>query len=79
MSLTQDDMVFAAEQSHEAVYKPRARKVMPRDLKVGDLLVKDHGKTEKITTLEHWACSKYDTHVNGRDCYSYHIPVTILA
>lgn len=50
--------------------------VMPRELKLGDVINDGKHKLE-VLTIAHYACSKRGTHVNGETCYPWSIPVRI--
>ncbi len=62
--------------------RPVYKDVMPRDLRVGDLIYIGwkNGKlhTIKVEEVEHFACSQRATHVNDRLCYSQYIPLTLV-
>jgi len=63
------------------------RKIMPRELRLGDVIVDNHyevltqGRAPvkiKVSRIEHYRCSRADTHVNNNACYSHHVPVWVL-
>lgn len=64
-------------------------KKMPRELVIGDTIVDcdESGRVKyrngkplqtRVQKVEHYACSKRDTHVNSQDCYPWSIPVEVL-
>lgn len=62
------------------------RKVMPRELQIGHLIVTNaeevlgagkRPKLDKVLQLEHYACGNRHTHVNHSDCYMWSIGVWI--
>jgi len=64
------------------LYEVYAKQVMPRDIMYGDNIVtKWQGgrpiKSFEAKHIEHFACSKRDTHING-GCYSHHIPIWVI-
>lgn len=52
---------------------------MPREIKLGDVIADGSKNGLKVTRIEHYACSKRDTHINGSDCYPWSIPVQIYS
>lgn len=52
---------------------------MPRELSLGDIIADGSKQGTKVTDIAHYACSKRGTHVNGKDCYPWSIPVSIFA
>lgn len=59
------------------------RMKMPRELEIGDQIVTgSRGPrllTEKVTQVEHYACSGRNTHVNSSACYPWSVAVEVLA
>ena len=60
-----------------------AVKISARQIVTGDRIVtRWRGgsplKTDKVTYVEHDACSKHGTHVNHRGCYDYHAFVWVM-
>lgn len=62
------------------------RKVMPRDLTIGDQIVTNADEVlsegrkprlDKVSQLEHYACGSRNTHVNRSGCYTWSIGVWI--
>jgi len=51
---------------------------MPRELKLGDVIADGTPKGIKIKSVEHYACSKRDTHINEHLCFPWSIPVAVV-
>lgn len=51
---------------------------MPREIKLGDVIADGTPKGLKVTKIEHYACSKRDTHVNGSACYPWSVPIGVF-
>jgi hypothetical protein len=55
---------------------------LPRELQLGDVIVggsKSRDKGEVIKSIQHYACGGRGTHINGKDCYHWSIPVQIYS
>lgn len=51
---------------------------MPRELQLGDIIADGSKKGCKVEEISHYACGNRHTHVNGKDCYMWSIPVQVF-
>jgi len=57
------------------------RSILPRELRLGDVIV-ERGNGDKpvkipVRHIEHYACSKRDTHINHNSCYAWNVPLKV--